>query len=239
MRAVDLDAVARVARRLERLGIDHAFTGGAVVGLLLDNPELIQIRPTNDVDAIAAVLTRAAYIEMEERLRGLGFRHDTSEGAPVCRWMYEGIKVDVMPARDQTGQFADRWFEYALTTACPVILPGVTARVVRATSFVATKLTAFEDRGENDYRGSHDLEDVLTVVDGRLSLAAELQAERPDLRRYVGSTLRGLLSRAAFYDAIPGHLPPDHASQQRLPLLIGRLEELASLGNELGEDSPS
>ncbi|MCK4690308.1 MAG: hypothetical protein KAT20_00755 [Desulfuromonadales bacterium] len=33
--------------------------------------------------------------------------------------------------------------------------------------FIATKLEAFFGRGNGNYWGSHDLEDIMTVIDGR------------------------------------------------------------------------
>lgn len=167
MRLVDLDALAAVARQLDQLGVPYAFTGGVVIGFLLDHPHLTTLRPTGDVDAIAAVVTRIQHTALEEQLRQLGFHHDTSEGAPICRWLYQGTKVDVMPAKDTAGQKSNPWFEHALRTASLKTLRHVTVRVVSAPCFVATKLVAFGDRGKGDFYGSHDLEDVVTVVDGR------------------------------------------------------------------------
>jgi hypothetical protein len=138
MRPVDLDTIAEVARALDQLGVSYAFTGGSVIGFLVDNPRLITIRPTDDVDAIVSVVTRIQYTDLEEDIRGLGFAHDTSEGAPACRWMYRDIKVDIMPAKDPTGQFSDDWFEYALSTASERRLENVTVRTVSPVCFVAT-----------------------------------------------------------------------------------------------------
>ena len=78
---------------------------------------------------------------------------------------------------------------------------------------------------------SHDLEDILTVVDGRKTLCSELAAERSDLREYVSENIRVLLQLSAFRDVLPGHLPADDASQARLPLLVQRLEQIASLAS--------
>ena len=47
-----LESIARVTRRLRRLEVPHAFLGGAIVSLLVDDSELHQSRPTLDVDAI-------------------------------------------------------------------------------------------------------------------------------------------------------------------------------------------
>ena len=229
MRPVDLDALAAVARQLDQLGILYAFTGGVVIGFLLDHPHLTTLRPTGDVDAIAAVVTRIQHAALEEQLRQLGFHHDTSEGAPICRWLYQGTKVDVMPAKDTAGQKSNPWFEHALRSASLKTLRHVTVRVVSATCFVATKLVAFGDRGKGDFYGSHDLEDVVTVVDGRAALVSELAAEEESLRAYVSTGIRRLLGQSGFIDALPGHLASDEASQQRLPLVLDRLRAIARL----------
>ena len=229
MRPVDLDALEAVARQLDQLRVPYAFTGGVVIGFLLDHPHLATLRPTGDVDAIAAVVTRIQHTALEEQLRQLGFHHDTSEGAPICRWLFQGTKVDVMPAKDTAGQKSNPWFEHALQTASLKTLRQVTVRVVSATCFVATKLVAFADRGKGDFYGSHDLEDVVTVVDGRSSLVAELAAEDAALRTFVSAEIRRLLGVPGFIDALPGHLESDEASQQRLPLLLGRLQAIAKL----------
>jgi len=107
--------------------------------------------------------------------------------------------------------------------------PGLIIRVVSAPSFCATKLTAFHGRGEGDYMGSHDLEDFVTVVDGRETLAAELNAAEADLKAFVADEVRQLLTTPEFIDALPGFLAPDAASQRRLPVLLRRLRAIASL----------
>lgn len=168
MRPIDLNVLAMVSGRLEKLGVKFTFTGGAIVGFLLDNPRLPFPRQTDDVDAIVEVVTLIQYSDLEAKLRTEAkFSHDTSEGAPRCRWLVEGVKVDVMPMRDPTGCFSDRWFDYALDTASQRTFGGTTVNVVSATCFVATKLVAFEARGQGDHLASHDIEDILTIVDGR------------------------------------------------------------------------
>lgn len=230
MRSVELDAIAMVAARLESLGVKFAFTGGAVVAFLLDNPRLQFMRQTKDVDAIVEIVTRIQYTDFEARLRDeAGFHHDTSEGAPLCRWVVDGVIVDIMPMRDPAGNFCDRWFDYALQTSEIRNFGNVRIPTVSAACFVATKLLAFKDRGSGDYALSHDLEDVLTVVDGRRSLCEEIAAEREDLREYVAAMFTDFLRDPAFMHALPGHLPPDEASQARLPLLIKSIQNIARL----------
>lgn len=228
MRPVELEALSIIAAPLDQLGTPYAFTGGSVIGFLLDYPHLATLRPTVDVDAIVAVVTRLEYSLLEDQLRQLGFHHDTTAGAPICRWLYKGITVDIMPARDPTGTMSNRWFEYALQTASLKTLHHVSVPVISAPCFMATKLAAFNDRGMGDFYGSHDLEDLVTVVDGRESLISELTNEDQALRQYVSRHLQHLLNQSGFIDALPGYLESDDTSQQRLPLLLKKLRTIAA-----------
>lgn len=232
MAYVNLTALTTISGELDKVQVEYAFVGGAIVGFLLDNPSLARLRPTGDVDAIANVVTWLEYADLEKRLRELGFKNDTSDGAPTCRWIFEGTKVDVMPVKDHTGAMNDEWFESAIKTSGPKTLGGVTVRTISATCFVATKLAAFRDRGNDDYLGSHDLEDIITVVDGRVLLRAELEKEEPALREFVAKWFHYLLGQPAFIDALPGHLESDAASQKRLPHLLQRLKDIAALSEE-------
>ena len=88
---------------------------------------------------------------------------------------------------------------------------------------------AFAGRGNNDFHASRDLEDLIAVVDGRSELLGEIQAASGDVRSYLAKEIKNLLSIREFTDALPGHIPPDAASQERVGTIISRLKEIASL----------
>jgi len=225
---IDLQAVAIVARRLEPLNTKCVFTGGAIVPLLLDHPGLVAARETKDVDVIIEVQTRLKLWELEERLRKLGFKNDSAEGAPRCRWIVDGIHVDILPSTDIHGEFGDRWFEIAIRTATLKRIDDMQIWVVSAPCLMATKLDTFLDRGKDDYAMSHDIEDLITIVDGRETLKGEI-AESSDCRQFIGDGFTRLLASPKFRDSIQGHLLPDEASQRRLPLILKRMDEIAAL----------
>jgi len=102
-------------------------------------------------------------------------------------------------------------------------------RMVTAPYFVATKLEAFKGRGAGDFPGSHDLEDVVSVVDGRETLSTEVRAAGAGLREYVHREIARLLANPGFIDALPGFLLPDAASQSRIAIVLRRLHDLASI----------
>ena len=193
-----LDMVVLVARGLGALREEVAFLGGAVTGLLITDPAAPEIRPTDDVDVIVEVASQVAYASLGRRLRVLGFREDKSEGAPTCRWIFSGQKVDVMPTSAEVLGFANRWYASALREAETRRVGGLALRVVTAPYFLATKLEAFDGRGQGDYRASHDLEDLVAIVDGRLELADEVAASPRALRTYLKKRFREMLDEPAF-----------------------------------------
>jgi hypothetical protein len=224
----NLERLTAVARRLRPLLDELVFAGGCATGLLITDPAAPSIRTTFDVDAIAEITTYPEYVGLCERLRGLGFSEDTSEGAPVCRWVSGLLVLDVMPLDEKVLGFSNRWYEAAARTSVLASLePSLQIRHISAPFFLATKLEAFNGRGKGDYFGSHDLEDALAVVDGRPSLVQEVSSAPDDLRAYLVSKWHALIRDPRFIDAIPGHLPPDSASQSRVPLLLSRIGQMS------------
>lgn len=224
-------AMRAVADRLDQTGWEYAFVGGAIVPLLLDHPNLYPARPTDDVDVIIGLVTDLRYSDVEARMRALGFQHDMRPGAPKCRWLLnEELVVDVMPADGEQLGLNTRWFAEALASASDRVIRGdVRLRIISAPTFIALKLAAFADRGDRDYYGSHDLEDLLTVIDGRDRIVDEIASASAALRDYVRSELRSLLAVGDFREALSGALPPDGASQARLPLLRAKLGRICEL----------
>jgi predicted nucleotidyltransferase len=217
-----------VVRRLADLRDRVVFVGGAVRGLLVTDPGAAPERPTDDVDLIAELTSTAGFHRLGAQLRARGFREDTTPEAPICRWIVEGVKVDVMPTAGSVLGFRNQWYGEAIAHSVEVQAEGERFRIVDAPHFCATKLDAYADRGRGDLY-HHDLEDVIAVVDGRAELQRELATAAVDVRRYVAHQLQGLLDIPEFREALPGHLPGDAASQARLPLVLGRLHALASL----------
>jgi hypothetical protein len=101
---------------------------------------------------------------------------------------------------------------------------GLTLRAITAPYFVGTKIEAFQGRGEEDYFASHDLEDLIAVVDGRGSLLEEIDMASSELPRFIGEAIRSLLGEPRFVDALPGYLLPDAANQRRIMQLREKLD---------------
>jgi predicted nucleotidyltransferase len=150
------------------------FVGGCVTTLLITDEAASAPRITLDVDAIAEITSYAEYADFGNRLRALGFKEDTSEGAPLCRWTHGRTILDVMPLDEKILGFSNRWYRAAMESSVRVRLSAdLEIRAVTAPFFIATKLEAFKGRGMGDFLGSHDLEDLVSVFDGRETLSAK------------------------------------------------------------------
>ena len=211
------------------------FVGGCATGLLLTQERPDRIRITDDVDIVAKALTVHDYHAVEKQVRAQGFSNDMRPEAPICRWVYKSVTLDLMPTVKDILGFANRWYPLALETAQTVVLPsGTRIRLITAPVFIGTKLEAFKDRGKHangrpDYLGSHDLEDIITVADRRPELLVECKASSPQLRAYLTAEFTALFSDPEFEQALSGHLPGDAFSQQRAKPLAHTLRELSKL----------
>ncbi|QPN60244.1 hypothetical protein H8F24_01745 [Synechococcus sp. CBW1002] len=210
----NVSLLERAAAQLgEALLEQLVFVGGAVAGVLITDPAMPEIRPTQDVDVICRVIARSDYHQLGSQLRQRGFQEDSRPGAPLCRWCMEDLVLDLMPTHGEILGFSNRWYPLALDTAQLQGLPsGRSIRIVTAPVFLATKL-----------------EDLMAVVDGRASLLEECRLSPPELRQDLAAQFLELLNTTAFLEALPAFLPPDQASQQRLPDLLETLRAIAAL----------
>ena len=198
--AEQLVALRTVARALGRLNGEVVYVGGIAAGLLVTDAGAPTVRATNDVDLVIEVPSTTDYqTKLRKQLLRRGFREDSSEGAPLCRWLLGSIVVDVMPVRPGVLGLSNEWYEHARATARTLTLPPdadgvVSVRVVSAPAFVATKLVAWKGRGNGDLLHS-DVEDVIAVVDGRPELLEEVEAEKLELRRFLADAVSALFAR--------------------------------------------
>lgn len=230
----NVDIFERAIERLGDLADEMVFLGGCATGLLLTDVAAPPIRETRDVDAIVQAVSLGDYYRISDRLRAAGFSEDTSEGAPICRWRTDDVLLDVMPTDRRILGFGGRWYEEAMKNARVAELPsGKRIRMVSAPYFLITKLDAFAGRG-SDYVVSHDMEDLIAVLDGRPEVVQEVEDADWHLSRELGSRFQGLLNDPRFLDAVSAHLPGDEANQARVPLIIRRIESLVEVPKTAG-----
>ena len=78
---------------------------------------------------------------------------------------------------------------------------------------------------------SHDIEDIIAVLDGRPEIVAETKQADPELVNELSNRFQNLLQDGRFVAAVSGHMPPDEASQARVPIILKRLSALAIMNS--------
>ncbi len=220
--------VEAVASAIGPLRERLVFVGGCAVSLLVTQVRAQPIRMTADVDLVAEISTLSEFIELEKQFRSLGFNNDLSANAPICRWRKGDLIVDLLPSNGTIFGFHNRWYVQAVQSAVRTELPDKShILLIGASAFIATKIEAFKSRGKGDFLASHDLEDIITLVDARESLLTEIAESKAELRIFLAETARNWLADPNFMSSLPAHLPPDSASQKRLTRLIHVLNSIA------------
>ena len=224
----NLILLERAVVQLGDIADDMVFVGGCATGLLISDPAAPPIRVTRDVDAIVQVVSRAGYYQLADKLRDKGFCEDTSDDAPICRWVTNDVILDVMPTDPNILNFGNAWYEQAALNAVKTELPsGKMIRMVSAPYFLITKLEAFSGRGNGDYLMSHDMEDIVAVIDGRSELIGEVSQSESALIKAISDGFKSLLQDSRFIDAVSGHMPTDSTSQARVSGILKTMERLA------------
>ena len=228
-----VQAVEFVAERLGSLADQFVFLGGAVVGLLVTSPGAARPRATRDVDLIVEVASRSEYQYGDNSLRARlverGFREATDESV-ICRWVVGDVNVDIMDTAGEIFGFGNRWYPAAAAEATSYRLNASSVvRLISPACFVATKLEAFSGRGFGDYQASADIEDIVSVIEGRGTIEEDIASASVEVRRFLSAEFDRLVNTPEFCDALPGHLPSDDASQSRLPDLLATLRKLSKI----------
>lgn len=224
----NIELLLLAVNQLGDLVDEMVFIGGCATGLLITDAAAPPIRATKDVDAIVQVATKADYYKLSKRFYRQGFVEDTSEGAPLCRWITDNVTLDVMPTEADILGFGNKWYTAAMENAEIISLPGkVDIRMVSAPYFLITKLEAFDGRGNGDYLLSHDIEDMIAVIDGRSELVEEVRQAESTLVDVLATRFHKLLENRQFVDAVYGHMPTDEVNQSRVEKILNTIKKIS------------
>ena len=219
-----------VANGLGELKEDMVFVGGAVAELYADDPAASDIRPTLDVDCVIELSSRIEYAELEERLRKKGFANDTSEGAPICRWVYNNVKVDVMPTDENILGFSNRWYEEGIENKITKTLQdGTEIFVFPPEYYLAAKFEAHNSRGGNDLRQSHDFEDIIYLLVNCPGLLEKITNANTNVKAYLKEECENLIENVNLTEGIECALPYG-SGDERAEIVEDLINAIAEIG---------
>lgn len=201
----NITRIKAVSNALGPLKDEVVFVGGATISLYPDR-KFFETRITDDIDVIIEIINYKERAKLEEKLRSLGFTHETDPPI-VCRYRVQGIVVDIMPTDDPTIGFHNKWypdgFRHAINYA---IDENHTVKILTSPYFIATKLEAFKGRGGEDGRTSQDFEDIVFVLENRSTIWKEMENTLGQLKKYLLDEFKILADNPHIFEWIDAHV---------------------------------
>lgn len=224
-RTINIAVVAEVAAALKDIKKDMVFVGGAVVSLYTDDPAADEIRPTQDVDLTLNISNLKHWQEVQEKLGMLGF-HPDPFGHSINSYKYNDIPVDFMAAEDGPLGPANRWYKIGFENLKTVKAKDQEIKILSAPCYLATKFEAFNDRG-SDYRTSHDIEDIINVLDNRINIVQEIEDDNERIRAFIKEQLKTLIDKGMLQEILMSHIHP-LVIAERLPIINEKINQILS-----------
>ena len=222
-RTINIAVVAEVAQALRELKRQMVFIGGAVISLYADDPAADEIRPTSDIDMTINLLNFSNWVCMQERLAVLGFYPDPY-GHAICSYKYKDIPVDIMPAEDGPLGPSNKWYKLGFEDLWTVKAADEAFQILSAPAYLATKFEAFNSRG-GDYRTSHDFEDIIYILDNRMTLVPEIEQAHPEIQDYLRKELTKILKSPHWEEILSAHLHP-LVFGERMPVVLDKMMQI-------------
>jgi len=202
--STNITRIRAVSNALGKLRDQVVFVGGATISLYADRIAT-EVRSTDDVDILLEIATRAKFVQIEEQLREMGFKNDTTAKF-VGRYLLKGFVVDVMPLDEEILGFSNRWYKEGYRTAIEYSIDDQhPIKIFTAPYFVAAKLEAFNSRGRGDGRTSTDFEDIVFVLENRRAIWDEMKTADETVRSFLTIQFQTLRANRNIREWIDGH----------------------------------
>ena len=215
--------VAEIAEALKDIKQDMVFVGGAVISLYTDDPAADEIRPTQDVDMTINILNLGHWEEVQKKLSELGFQPDPF-GHAICSYKYNDIPVDIMATEDGPLGPSNRWYKVGFKNLWNVKVKDQEIKILSAPCYLATKFEAFKNRG-NDYRTSHDIEDIIYVLDNRIDIVSEITEGEPSILLFIREQLQIIINKGILKEVLVSHIHP-LMLDERIVIVEEKIEQI-------------
>ncbi len=223
---INLKATKKIAAALGDLNTQVVYVGGAMVSLYIDDPAAEDVRPTKDIDITLEIANVGQLEVLREALVDRGFIQ-SAEDDVICRFRYEGIKVDVMSTTEVGWAPANLWFEPGFRISNKVVIEDVEIRILPLSYFLATKFSAFVNRGGNDPRMSHDFEDIVYLLNYTSNFKEQILESDVEVRGFLKEAFQKILDSRRMQEAIIGNL----YYEDQLPRFQRIIDELKAITN--------
>jgi len=138
---------------------------------------------------------------LREDLSKKGFKQ-SHEDDVICRFRFDDIKVDVMATKAVGWAPANPWFESGFKLAIPINVDGALIKILSLPYFLATKFSAFDDRGGKDPRFSTDFEDITYILNYTSNFKEQILNADKEVQAYLKDAFLKILDDSLLQEAI-------------------------------------
>ncbi len=224
---INRKATKKIAFVLGELNENVVYVGGAVVSLYIDDPSADDVRPTKDIDISLEIASLGELEALRAKLIEKGF-YQSHEDDVICRFRYSNIKVDVMATKTIGWAPSNPWFEAGFNKSQPIYLDGINIKVLPLPYFLATKFSAFYDRGGKDPRSSHDFEDIVYILNHTSNINDLILRSDKKVQLYLKEAFLKIIDNSMLQEAIIGNLYYEN-QMVRFEKILNNLKEITSV----------
>lgn len=221
---INQGVIRKIAHALGELNEQVIYVGGATVGLYINDPAADDVRPTKDVDISLSIATLGELENIREELNKKGFKQ-SAEDDVICRFRYDDVKVDVMNTKAIGWAPANPWFAPGFENRISVQIEEQQIYIIPLPYFLATKFSAYNSRGKNEPRTSHDFEDIVYVLDNRIDLVEQIILANGDVKSFLKNEFTNILNDSFKQEAILGNLYFDNRDS-RYEMIMDKLNKM-------------
>lgn len=215
-RTINIAVVAMVAEALQEIKEEMVFVGGAVISLYTNDPAADEIRPTQDVDMTLNIINLSHWEKVQRQLGHLGF-HPDPFGHAICSYKYKDIPVDIMSTEDGPLGPTNRWYKIGFENLWTTTVKNQEIKLLSPACYLASKFEAFNNRG-TDIRTSHDMEDIIYVLDNRINIVEEIKKDDNRISSFIKEQLQKIIGQGLLEEALVAHIHPIMLTE-RLPIV--------------------
>lgn len=220
-----IETIKTVAKALGDLNERVIYVGGAVTGLYANDAGAPEVRPTKDIDIVLEIPSWAGLENIRQQLAERDIHFAPAEKV-MCRFMYDTILIDVMSTQEVGWAPANPWFKGGYSLPEIHVLDDVSIRILPLPYYLASKFTAFRNRG-TDRRTSPDFEDIVYILDNRTTLISDILNADTEVKAFLVAEFKTILQNRERQEALLSHLEPATQTHrlamlnQKLKVIIG------------------
>jgi len=223
---INIATVTEVAKALQGIKETMVFVGGAVISIYTDDPAADEIRPTKDIDLTVHIVNLSHWQKVQEQLAQLGF-HPDPFGNSICSYTYKDRAIDIMATEDGPLGPANKWFKIGFQNLWSMQAKNQEIKVLSAPCYLATKFEAFNNRGQ-DYRSSHDIEDIIYILDNRIHIVQEISNDNSLIIEFLKEQLTLMRRKDILSETLVAHIHPLMLAD-RMPIVEEKITQILAL----------